>query len=213
MRFKLVEDFTDKVKQENEHSNSELYFKKEIEHFRSNPYLNGQPIYLVCPQYTYEIKTHADKVEELLNEGALQIKGIYETSDFGIAPPRKEALPNLEEDYEPISKSAPIILDIKKPQESDGNKLVIHLPMTANQGADLLPADTDERLCEALYFLNGVNVYRMEVPIYTIEKWVKDGLATSFPNNNSEMMFQKLKREFQEYCITNELPYTAWINE
>lgn len=213
MRFKLVEDFTDKVKQENERSNSEQYFKKEIEHFRSNPYLNGQPIYLVCPQFTYEIKIPADKVEELLNEGTLKIKEIYETSDFGIATPRKEALPKIEEDYNPISKSSPIVLDIKKPQDTDYNKLVIHLPNSTNKGIDLLSTDTDGRLCEALYLLDGVNAYRAEVPIYTVEKWVQDGLATPFPNNNSEMMFQKLKRTFQEYCQEKELPYTSWINE
>jgi hypothetical protein len=109
------------------------------------------------------------KVEELLNDGSLVIKEIYETSDFGIAPPRKEALPNLEEDFE-----------------------VLH---------------------EALYILDGVNAYRMEIPIYTVEKWVQDGLATPFPNNNSDKKFQKLKSTFQEYCQMNQIPYESWVNE
>jgi hypothetical protein len=45
------------------------------------------------------------------------------------------------------------------------------------------------------------------------DKWVKNGVVTPFPNNNSDMMFQKLKRTFQEHCNTNGLAYTSWVNE
>ena len=99
MKFKFVEDFTDEVKKDNIQNDSEQYFRREIEDYQNNPYLTGQPFYLVCPQYTYEVEMQPYKVEELLNDSYLIIKGIYETSDFGITPPREEALPNLEEDY------------------------------------------------------------------------------------------------------------------
>jgi hypothetical protein len=168
MKFK-VEDFTDEVKKDNIQNDSEQYFRREIEDYRNNPYFIGQPIYLVCPQYTYEVEIQADKIEELLANGTLKVNGIYEATEFGISPPKEEALPNLEEDFE-----------------------VLH---------------------EALYILDGVNAYRMEIPIYTVEKWVQDGLATPFPNNNSDMMFQKLKSTFQEYCQMNQIPYESWVNE
>ena len=167
MKFK-VEDFTDEVKKDNTPNDSQKYFRKELEDYQNNPYLAGQPIYLVCPQYTYEVEMQPYKVEELLNDSFLIVRGIYE-SDFGISPPKEEALPNLEEDFE-----------------------VLH---------------------EALYILDGVNAFRMEVPMFVFDKWVKNGLATPIPNNNSEMMFQKLKRAFQEHCRVNDLPYTSWINE
>ena len=168
MKYKLVEDFTDEVKKDNIQNNSEQYFRREIEDYQNNPYLVGQPIYLVCPQYTYEVEMQTEKVEELLNDGTLKVKGIYE-ADFGISPPRKEDLPNIEEDY--------------------------------------------DKLCEALYLLDGVDAYRVEVPIYTVEKWVQDGLATPIPNNNSDMMFQELKSTFQEYCQMNQILYESWVNE
>ena len=98
MKFKLVEDFADEVKKDNTQNDSEQYFRREIEDYQNTPYLTGQPIYLVCPQYTYEVEMQPYKVEELLNDSSLIINGIYE-SDFGISPPREEALPNLEEDY------------------------------------------------------------------------------------------------------------------
>ena len=168
MKFK-VEDFTDEVKKDNTPNDSQKCFCREIEDYQNNPYLVGQPIYLVCPQYTYEVEMQPYKVEKLLNDGSLVIKEIYETSDFGITPPREEALPNIEEDFE-----------------------VLH---------------------EALYIVDGVNAYRMEVPMFIFDKWVKNGLATPFPNGNSEMLFQKLKRSFQEHCNTNGLTYTSWVNE
>ncbi len=152
-----------------EPTDAEVIFRKELEDYRNNPYLTGQPIYLVCPQYTYEVEIQADKIEELLANGTLKVNGIYESTEFGISPPKEEALPKIEEDY--------------------------------------------GKLCEALYLLDGVDAYRVEVPIYTVEKWVQDGLATPIPDNNSEMMFQKLKRTFQEHCRVNDLPYTSWINE
>ena len=161
---KLKEDWDVTVKP----TEAEVIFRKELEDYQNNPYLTGQPIYLVCPQYTYEVEMQPYKVEELLNDSSLIIKGIYE-SNFGISPPREEALPDLEEDFE-----------------------VLH---------------------EALYIVDGVNAYRMEVPMFIFDKWVKNGLATPFPNGNSEMIFQKLKRTFQEHCNTNGLAYTSWVNE
>lgn len=102
--------------------------------------------------------------------------------------------------------------ELSKQRGNDCNALAIHSPNTTN-ATDLLPTATKGILCEALYFLDGVNTYRVEVPIYTVEKWVQDGLATPFPTNNSKMMFEELKRTFQEYCQEKELPYTSWINE
>ena len=162
---KLKEDLGLTVKP----TEAEVLFRKELEDYQNNPYLKGQAIYLVCPQYTYEVEMQPYKVQELLNDSSLIIRGIYETSDFGITQPREEALPNLEEDY--------------------------------------------GKLCEALYLLDGVDAYRVEVPIYTLEKWVQDGLAAPIPNTNSNMLFQKLKRKFQNYCKSNGIPYESWINE
>ena len=111
------------------------------------------------------------------------------------------------------------IKKIMKANGYDGNADIIYASkkMTENTtpAKELLRAlDKDgDGLKQALYILDGVNVYRVEMPIYTVDKWVQDGLATSFPNNNSEMMFQKLKRTFQEYCQEKELPYTSWVNE
>ena len=169
MKYKFVEDFTDEVKKDNTQNDSEQYFRKELEDYLSIPYLEGQPIYLVCPQYTYEVEIQADKIEELLANGTLKVNGIYEATEFGISPPKEEALPNLEEDFE-----------------------VLH---------------------EALYIVDGVNAFRMEVPMVIFDKWVKNGVVTPFPNNNSDMMFHKLKRTFQEHCNTNGLTYTSWVNE
>lgn len=168
MKFKLVEDIAKKTKQDKTPNDSERFFQKEIEDYQSIPYLNGQPLYLVCPQYTYEVELQTDKIEELLANGTLKVKGIYEAG-LGTSAPRKEALPNLEEDFE-----------------------VLH---------------------EALYILDGVNAFRMEAPMFIFDKWVKNGVVTPFPNNNSDMMFQKLKGTFQEHCNTNGLTYTSWVNE
>jgi hypothetical protein len=68
-------------------------------------------------------------------------------------------------------------------------------------------------LKQALYLLNGINTYRAEVPLCLIDDGLKKGTITQFPNNNSDMMFQKLKKTFQEYCQEKELPYTSWVNE
>ena len=160
---KLKEDWDVTV----EPADAEVTFRRELDMYKKVFF--SQPLYLVCPQFTYEVEIPTEKLEELLNDGSLVIKGIYETSDFGIAPPRKEALPNLEEDFE-----------------------VLH---------------------EALYILDGVNAFRMEVPMFIFDKWVKNGVVTPFPNNNSDRMFQKLKRTFQEHCNTNGLTYTSWVNE
>lgn len=160
---KLKEDWDVTV----EPTDAEVTFRRELDMYKKVFF--SQPLYLVCPQFTYEVEIPTEKLEELLNDGSLVIKGIYETSDFGIAPPRKEALPNLEEDFE-----------------------VLH---------------------EALYILDGGNAFRMEVPMFIFDKWVKNGVVTPFPNNNSDMMFQKLKRTFQEYCQMNQIPYESWVNE
>ena len=48
MNFK-VEDFPDEVKKDNTQNDSEQYFRRELEDYQNNPYLKGQPIYLVCP--------------------------------------------------------------------------------------------------------------------------------------------------------------------
>ncbi len=161
---KLKEDWDVTVKP----TEAEVIFRKELEDYQNNPYLTGQPIYLVCPQYTYEVEMQPYKVQELLNDSSLIISGIYE-SGFGISPPREEALPNLEEDY--------------------------------------------GKLCEALYLLDGVNAYRAEVPVDQIETGVKNGKVTILPNDSYKMMFQKLKRKFQNYCKSNGIPYESWINE
>lgn len=109
MKFK-VEDFTYEVKKDNTQNDSEQYFRKELEDYLSIPYLEGQPIYLVCPQYTYEVEIQADKIEELLANGTLKVNGIYETTEFGISQPKEEALPKIEEDFnEP--KQALYLLD------------------------------------------------------------------------------------------------------
>lgn len=162
---KLKEDLDLTVKP----TEAEVLFRKELEDYQNNPYLKGQPIYLVCPQYTYEVEMQPYKVQELLNDSSLVIRGIYETSDFGITQPREEALPKIEEDF-------------NEPKQ-------------------------------ALYLLDGINAYRTEVSLSLIDDCLKEGSITQFTNNNSDMMFQKLKRTFQEYCNTNELAYTSWVNE
>ena len=161
---KLKEDLGLTVKP----TEAEVIFRKELEDYQNNPYLKGQPIYLVCPQYTYEVEMQPYKVQELLNDSSLIIKGIYE-SNFGISPPREEALPKIEEDF-------------NEPKQ-------------------------------ALYLLDGINAYRTEVSLSLIDDCLKEGAITQFFNNNSDMMFQKLKRMFQEHCNANGLIYTSWVNE
>ena len=101
---KLKEDWDVTV----EPTDAEVTFRRELDMYKKVFF--SQPLYLVCPQFTYDVEIPTEKLEELLNDGSLVIKGIYETSDFGIAPPRKEALPNLEEDFnEP--KQALYLLD------------------------------------------------------------------------------------------------------
>ena len=69
------------------------------------------------------------------------------------------------------------------------------------------------KLREALYLLDGLNSYRVEVPIYTIEKWVKEGKITPFENEQSERMFQKLKRKYQVNQLQKGLGYDSLLNE
>ena len=68
-------------------------------------------------------------------------------------------------------------------------------------------------LKQALYLLDGINAYRAEVPLCLVDDGLKKGTTTQFPNNNSDMMFQKLKRVFQKHCKDNGLPYALWVNE
>lgn len=69
------------------------------------------------------------------------------------------------------------------------------------------------KLREALYLLDGLNSYRVEVPIYTIEKWVKEGKITPFENEQSERMFQKLKRKYRVNQLQKGLGYDSLLNE
>jgi hypothetical protein len=69
------------------------------------------------------------------------------------------------------------------------------------------------KLREALYLLDGLNSYRVEVPIYTIEKWVKEGKITPFENEQSERMFRKLKRKYRVNQLQKGLGYDSLLNE
>lgn len=69
------------------------------------------------------------------------------------------------------------------------------------------------KLREALYLLDGLNSYRVEVPIYTIEKWVKEGKITPFENEQSERMFEKLKRKYRVNQLQKGLGYDSLLNE
>ena len=69
------------------------------------------------------------------------------------------------------------------------------------------------KLREALYLLDGLNSYRVEVPIYTIEKWVKEGKITPFENEQSERIFQKLKRKYRVNQLQKGLGYDSLLNE
>ena len=150
-----------------EPTDAEVKFRRELDMYRK--VFSAQPIYLVCPQFTYEVEVPIDKVEALLNEGDLKIREVFEQSEFGLSAPFECNEPKF---YDEIDK-----------------------------------------VKEAIYILDGVNAYRMEVPMFIFDKWVKNGLATPIPNNNSDMMFQKLKSTFQEYCQMNQIPYESWVNE
>ena len=69
------------------------------------------------------------------------------------------------------------------------------------------------KLREALYRLDGLNSYRVQVPIYTIEKWVKEGKITPFENEQSERMFEKLKRKYRVNQLQKGLGYDSLLNE
>ncbi len=69
------------------------------------------------------------------------------------------------------------------------------------------------KLREALYLLDGLNSYRVEVPIYTIEKWVKEGKITPFENEQSERIFLELKRKYRVNQLQKGLGYDSLLNE
>ena len=69
------------------------------------------------------------------------------------------------------------------------------------------------KLRKALYLLDGLNSYRVEVPIYIIEKWVKEGKITPFENEQSERIFQKLKRKYRVNQLQKGLGYYSLLNE
>jgi hypothetical protein len=148
-------------------TDAEVSFRREVDMYRK--VFSSQPIYLVCPQYTYEIEVSSEKVKELLENGELKIKGVNEQFEFIIEPTKKEILPKIEED-------------------SDGLK-------------------------EALYVLDGLETYRVEVSLDFIEDCLEKGYIDRFPNSSSEMLFEKAKKAFQAYCQTNGFSYTSWVNE
>ena len=163
MKFKLEEDWDVTV----EPTDAEVTFRRELDMYKKVFF--SQPLYLVCPQFTYEVEIPTDKLEELLNNGYLKVNGVYEDAKLDIGVKHKEALPKIEEDF-------------KKPKQ-------------------------------ALYLLDGINSYRAEVSLSLIDDCLKEGAITQFPNKNSDMIFQKLKSTFQEYCQMNQIPYESWVNE
>ena len=161
-----------KFKKENwnvtvEPSDAEVTFKQELDMYEK--VFISQPIYLVCPQYTYEVEMQPYKVKELLNDGSLIIREIEDTISVSTLSAPKENIPTFKDDFDKVK--------------------------------------------EAIYILDGANAYRAEVPVDQIETGVKNGKVTILPNDSYEMMFQKLKRKFQNYCKSNGIPYESWINE
>ncbi len=150
-----------------EPTDAEVKFRRELDMYRK--VFSAQPIYLVCPQFTYEVEVPIDKVEALLNEGDLKIREVFEQSEFGLSAPFECNEPKF---YDEIDK-----------------------------------------VKEAIYILDGVNAYRSEVPFGSIDNSLESKDITLIPIDDAEEMFQALKRCFQKYCETNQMPYESRANE
>ena len=170
MKFKLDEDWDFSI----EPTDTEVTFRRELDVYKKAFF--AQPIYLACPQYTYEIEIDADKIKELLDEKKLKIRDIYETT--------------------PVVNSS-LCENVMMPSPT---------PIYELNSSEVWSRQAEDVLSTTLYMVDGDNAYRLYIPLDMLNEWLRFGVADEFVADNSQMIFEKLKRLYlQQNQVKNNI--------